>query len=185
MNRILRLQPEHAARQDAPGDDSRGRGVPALSDSLDVVFATIAGNAPLRELARQGTASVDLLYCGGVLHRLSRVDGAGFVTGCFRVLKPLGSVRIATIDLDQFVQGYLFDWTDEREADASRTQKLNDVFLQPGVQFIYGEEELTGLLARAGFADIRRFAAGASSNRRFWNLESDHACALVLEAIKP
>ncbi len=185
MNRIVRTQPEHTERKDARGDDFRGYSVSALSDRLGGVFAAVTGDAPLHELARHADASVDLLYCGGVLHRMSRAEGADLAAACLRVLKPLGSIRVATIDLDQIVQGYLFDWTDERDAGASRTQKLNAAFLQPGVQFIYGEEELTGLLAQAGFADIRRFAAGASSSRRFWNLDSDHACALILEATKP
>lgn len=185
MNRMVCPKPEYAERKDARGDESRDHGVSAQSDRLDGVVAMVAGDAPLRELARRRTASLDLLYCGGILHRMSRADGAGLVAACFRVLKPFGSIRVATIDLDQIVQGYLFDWTDEGDAGASRTERLNAAFLQPGVQFLYGEEELTGLLAQAGFADIRRFAAGASSNRKFWNLESDHACALILEATKP
>lgn len=187
MNRIVRATAGHAERKDARGSDSRSRVVSTLSDRLGgEVFAMVAGDAPLHELARHADASVDLLYCGGILHRMSRADGADLVAACLRVLKPLGSIRVATIDLDQIVQGYLFDWTDERDPGASsRTQKLNAAFRQPGVQFIYGEEDLTELLRQAGFADIRRFAAGASSNRRFWNLESDRAHALILEATKP
>jgi predicted SAM-dependent methyltransferase len=185
MNRMVRPKPEYAEREDAREDHSRDHGVSTQSDRPGEVFAMVAGDAPLRELARHAVASVDLLYCGGILHRMQRVDAATLVAACFRVLKPFGSIRIATIDLDQIVQGYLFDWTDEGNAGASRTERLNAAFLQPEVQFIYGEEELTGLLAQAGFADIRRFGAGASSNRQFWNLESDPACALILEATKP
>jgi predicted SAM-dependent methyltransferase len=185
MKRMVRVEPERAERTEAPKSDSHGHGVSALSDRLGGVFATIAGDAPLRELARYAEASVDLLYCGGILHRMSRADGVDLVAGCFRVLKPSGALRVVTIDLDRLVQGYLFDWIDDGDAGASRTEKLNAAFLRPEVQFIYGEEELTGLLAQAGFTDIRRFAVGASSNRRFWNLETGHANALILEAIKP
>ena len=185
MNRMVRAELGRAERTEAPKSDSHGHRVSALSDRLDGVFAAIAGDAPLPELAHYADASVDLLYCGGVLHRMSRADGVDLVEGCFRVLKPLGSLRVVTIDLDQLVQGYLFDWTDDGDAGASRTEKLNAAFLRSRVQFIYGEEELNGLLAQAGFTDIRRFAVGASSHRRFWNLETDRANALILEAIKP
>jgi predicted SAM-dependent methyltransferase len=186
MNRTVRAKAGHDERADARGTDSRSRVVSALSDRLEGgVFARVAGDAPFHELARHAEASVDLLYCGGILHRLSRAEGADVVAACFRVLKPLGSIRVATIDLDRIVQGYLFDWTDDDDPGASRAERLNAAFRQPGIQFIYDEEDLTALLGQAGFADIRRFGVGASANRRFWNLESDHADALVLEATKP
>lgn len=185
MNRIVLAKPEPAERTDAREEDSRSHGVSLVSDRPGEAFATVAGDAPLHELARHAAASVNLLYCGDILHRMSRADGAKLTAACFRILRPLGSIRVATIDLDQIVQGYLFDWTDVGDAGTSRTQRLNAAFRQPRAQFIYGEEELTGLLVQAGFADIRRFTVGASPHRRFWNLESDHAYALILEAIKP
>lgn len=185
MNRIVLAKTEHAERTEPRENDSRGQGVSVLSDRLGGAFARVTGDVPLHELARYAVASVDLVYCGGILHGMSRADGAALIAACFRVLKPLGSIRVATVDLDQIVQSYLFDWTDEGDAGVSRTEKLNAVFHQPGLEFIYGEEELTAMLAQAGFADVRRFGVGASSNRRFWNLESDDAYALILEATKP
>ncbi len=172
--------------QGAPssGDAVPLRVVPRVEPS-EPVFACVAADEPLRDLARRADASIDLLYCGGIIHRLHRQDGAKLVAECLRVVTPLGCLRIATIDLDAIIHGYLFDWTDDAPAGESRTQRLDAAMRQPGVAFLYGEEELTALLAHAGFAAIIRFGAGASSEPKFWNLESDRSRVLALEARKP
>ena len=159
--------------------------LPRLSGRLGVGFVGITGEASARALAAAADGSIELLYCGGLLHRLSKEEGERLLATCFRVLKPRGSVRVTTIDLDQIVHGYLFDWGGADDAGMSRTERFNAAFRDAGAQFIYGEEELTSVLARTGFADIRRFAIGASADERFWNLESDPAQTLILEASKP
>lgn len=174
--------------------DPLGDDVPAASSAEDLSagpgrlgagFAAITGEASVRALSVCAEASIELMYCGGLLHRLPRTDGESLVAACFRVLKPLGTLRIATLDLDQIVHGYLFDWAGADDAGVSRTQRLNAAFREEGLQFLFGEEELTSLLARIGFVDIRRFGLGASAEERFWNLEPDYTQALILEARKP
>jgi predicted SAM-dependent methyltransferase len=185
MNRTVRPGPKSLDGYGAGRGDIASQGMSALPERLGVTFATITGDTPLRELARYGEGSIGLLYCGGLLHLMPRDDGDALAAACFRALKPLGTVRVATIDLERIVHGYLFDWSDEHDAGASRTRRLNAAFRQAGLQFVYSEDELTDLLARVGFADIRRFDVGASSNPRFWNLEPDRTHALILEATKP
>jgi len=185
MNRILFANPKPADGKGVDRDDIQIQGIPSSPERTGVAFVTVTGDAPLRELASHGEGSVGLLYCGGLLHRVSRDDAEALVAASFRALRPLGTVRIATIDLDQIVHSYLFDWSDGHDAGVSRARRLNAAFRQPGLQFLYSEEELTDVLARAGFADMRRFGVGASSNPRFWNLEADRTQALILEATKP
>lgn len=160
-------------------------GAAAGADRLNAGFASVTGEASMQALAACAEASIQLVYCGGLLHRLSPADGEGLVAACFRALRSRGTLRVTTIDLDRIVHGYLFDWASMDDAGVSRTERLNTAFRDEGLQFLYGEEELTSLLARAGFVDIRRFGVGASAEERFWNLEPDHSQALILEARKP
>lgn len=139
----------------------------------------------LHELANQDPSSFDLVYCDGLVHRMFREEAEELLKACFRVLKSCGLLRVTTIDIDRLVHGYLFDWVDDSiNGGQSRTQRLNAAFRQADIAFLYGEEELTNLLAQAGFEQISRFAAGASSDKRLWNLESDHTHSLILEASK-
>lgn len=173
-----------ATQRDRQAADAHEVSSLSLSGRVGAGFVSITGEASMRALAACAEGSVELMYCGGLLHRLARADGERLLATCFRVLKSRGSLRVTTVDLDQIVHGYLFDWAGIDDTGPSRTARLNAAFREGGAQFLYGEEELTALLARTGFADIRRFGIGASAEERFWNVESDHAQALILEAVK-
>ncbi len=156
----------------------------SLPDGPNEKFAEVSSDSSISEIGLQPAESFALLYCGGFLHRKARSEADDVLAACFRVLRPLGTLRIATLDLDRIVHTYLFNWTDD-DAGVSRTGKMNAAFQQRDLQYIFGEEELTTALTRAGFVEIQRLRAGASSHQRFWNLELDPAQALILEAKKP
>jgi predicted SAM-dependent methyltransferase len=153
--------------------------------SLGGQFTTVDATTPVRALSALAASSVGLLYCHGVVERIAREQIDGFLAECLRVLSPLGLLRVATADVDAIVHGYLFDWASTEAASSSRTERLNAAFGQPGIRFLYGEEELTSVLTAAGFRAIRRFTCGASSDQRLWNVERDQRYALILEATKP
>jgi hypothetical protein len=148
-------------------------------------FITIDATTLPCALSPLAASSVDLLYCHGVVERIAREQIDGFLAECLRVLSPLGLLRVATSDVDAIVHGYLFDWASTAAASSSRTERLNAAFSQPGIRFLYGEEELTSVLTGIGFRAVRRFTSGASSDKRLWDVERDQRYALILEATRP
>jgi hypothetical protein len=161
----------------------REMGVSVLRELPRPGLVVIARDASVADLASYAEASASLLYCGGMLHRFPREDADGFLAACFRILAPFGTLRIATLDLDEIVHSYLLGW--DAAAGVSRTRQLNAALRRPNLQFVYSEEELTGLLAGVGFQDISRFPPGASPHEPFWDLEREGTQSLVLEAKKP
>jgi hypothetical protein len=137
-----------------------------------------------RDLSSYPRASAEALLCDGVVERIARADLRDFLAACAAVLRTFGLIRIATIDLDQIIHGYLFDWGTNRGVNQSRTQRLNEAFCDPEICFIYSEEELRDALTEAGFKEIRRFGLGGSSYPVFWDLPIDSNQRLILEAKK-
>jgi hypothetical protein len=130
-------------------------------------------------------ASVEAIFCDGVVERIVRPDLPDFLADCAAVLANAGLIRIATVDLDRIIHGYLFDWGAGKAAGISRTERVNNAFRDPGIHFLYSEEELRIALAKAGFKEVRRFGLGGSSYPPFWNLPIDSSQGLILEAKKP
>jgi len=182
MSRNVLAREKRVGGTDLTPDELRQMGVSVLHEHVPAAFVTVLPDAPATQLAQYADASVDLLYFG-TIHRFARETAENFLADCFRVLKRFGTVRIATLDLDEIVHAYLFDWSEE--TGISRTRQLNAALRRPDTLFVYGEEELRDLLRQAGFREVGRFAPGASAHERFWNLETDAAQRLVLEARKP
>jgi predicted SAM-dependent methyltransferase len=128
-------------------------------------------------------ASVRYIYCSGI-EAWSRDEFRRALTAIMKVLQPAGVVRVATPDLDSIVYGYLLDWNQKQLPGTTRAQRLNDWRKSVTAQFIFNEEDLRTELEHAGFVDVWRLAAGASSVEVFLDCEED-ATELVLEARKP
>ncbi|WP_375411317.1 hypothetical protein [uncultured Bradyrhizobium sp.] len=137
----------------------------------------------LDEAELRAEASVRYIYCSGI-EAWSRDEFRHTLTAIMRILQPAGVVRIATPDLDSTVYGYLLDWNREQLPGTTRAQRLNDWRKSVTAQFIFNEDDLRAELENAGFVDIWRLVAGASSIEVFLDCEED-ATALVLEARKP
>src|SRR5438477_5475709 len=164
--------------------DPVGSRAQSLSSEPKETFAEVSNESSFLHIKRQPAESVEFVYCASLLHRMARSEADDMLAACFHALRPLGTLRVATLDLDRIVHGYLFDWTDLGDG-LSRTGRLNAAIQRQDVKYIFGEEELTTALIRAGFVEIQRFCAGASSHRRFWSLERDPDQTLILEAKKP
>ena len=129
------------------------------------------------------SASVRYIYCSGI-EAWSRDEFRRALTVIMKILQPAGVVRVATPDLDSIVYGYLLDWNQEQLPGTTRAQRLNGWRKSVTAQFIFNEEDLRAELEHAGFVDIWRLTAGASSIEAFLDCEED-ATELVLEGRKP
>jgi predicted SAM-dependent methyltransferase len=132
----------------------------------------------------QPTASARYAYCAGI--EAWTVNGfREILSALSRILKPGGIVRIVAQDLDAVVYGYLLEWKNDQSADATRAQRLNVWRRNETAQYIYNEEDLRTEFENAGFVDIWRLPAGASSIKFFRDCELSESAALVLEGRNP
>src|SRR4051812_41964498 len=129
------------------------------------------------------SASARYIYCSGI-EAWSRDELRRTLTAIMRILQPAGVVRIATPDLDATVYAYLLDWNRKELPGTTRAQRLNDWRNSVTARFVFNEEDLRSELENAGFVDIWRLVAGASSIEAFLDCEDD-ATELVLEGRKP
>jgi hypothetical protein len=102
-----------------------------------------------------------------------------------RILKPAGNIRVATRDLDAVIYGYLLDRESSQPTGMTRAQQLNAWRKSEKAEFVFNEEDLESELQQAGFVDIWRLSAGASSVEIFRDCERQESSDLVLEARKP
>lgn len=57
--------------------------------------------------------SVDFIYSEHFIEHLSADEAKSFFKECYRVLKPGGVIRTATIDLQYMLERYQSDWHDQ------------------------------------------------------------------------
>ncbi len=150
----------------------------------------------------------DYIYSEHSLEHLKYQKGFYFIRECFRVLKPKGTMRIATPDL-QFVIGlYSLEKTMLQEryvswaadsfmpyaAVCKDTHVINNFFHDWGHQFIYDYKTLEDTLKRAGFDTVRRLNIGESDDPELKGVESHQLVipevfnrleTMVVETMKP
>jgi predicted SAM-dependent methyltransferase len=128
----------------------------------------------------------DYVYSEHMIEHISREEAAFMLRECRRVLKPSGTVRIATPDL-QVIAGlyagngdsdkhrYIKWVTDRLMKHASDYQPgfvINQAFYNWGHQFLYDGELLAKALRDAGFTDIQRRSMGFSEDEHLRGIES-------------
>ena len=127
---------------------------------------------------------------------LSFDDARSMLKECYRVLKPGGTVRIATPSLDVLValcssektgdQQKYIEWvTDQFLPDVNEyrdTIVVNNAFHGWGHQFIYDFATLGDSMSQAGFVDVTQYPPGASDKPDLQDLES-HGRAVGNEAM--
>jgi glycosyltransferase involved in cell wall biosynthesis len=130
----------------------------------------------------------DYIYSEHLLEHLIYQKGLNFIRECFRVLKPKGTMRIATPDL-QFIIGLCsLEKTVLQEryvawaahsfipyaAVCQDTHVINNFFHDWGHQFIYDYKTLEDTLKKAGFVMVRRLNVGESDDPELKGVESHH-----------
>jgi predicted SAM-dependent methyltransferase len=128
--------------------------------------------------------SVEYIYCTEI-DALTSAELRRVLTAAMRILRPEGVIRVATQDLDAIVYSYLLGPAGVPPTGVTRAQRFNEWRKNQAAQFVFNEEDLRAELERAGFVDIWRLVAGASSLEIFVDCEPQDSGALVLEARKP
>jgi predicted SAM-dependent methyltransferase len=141
-------------------------------------------NLELKDIDSRPSANVEFVYCSGI-EAWTIVDLRRALSAILRILKPGGVVRVAAQDLDAVVHGYLLDWKRDQPADMTRAERLNAWRKNETAQYVFNEEDLRAELENAGFVDIWRLPAGASSIEVFRDCERDETKGLVLEGRNP
>jgi predicted SAM-dependent methyltransferase len=127
--------------------------------------------------------SVDYIFSEHIIEHLAYAEGKFFLSECWRVLKPGGVCRVATPRLELLIDIYSdtagrYDSYIRTSFDRwvggdlfSRALVINNFFHNWGHRCIYDYETLTGVLARAGFAQITRCEIGESRHAALRGLE--------------
>lgn len=119
-------------------------------------------------------SSVDFIMNEHLIEHLVREEALALLSECRRVLRPDGVLRLSTPDLKFLTSCYHAGKLDEWEGlwmPATLCRMMNEGMRSWGHQFMYDTEELSGILAEAGFARVAYVP---------WR-ESDHAELVGLE----
>jgi len=142
-------------------------------------------------------AAFDAVYSEHMLEHLSYTDGQRCLRECFRVLRPGGTLRIATPSLERLAQLYdggelrerYVRWAAETLAPELRAPLpgtvINNFFRSWGHAFIYDPQTLRHALGQAGFVDIEERTVGELERHLAEEPQFNEYETFVLEARRP
>jgi SAM-dependent methyltransferase len=152
--------------------------------------------------------SFQYVFSEHVIEHLTYDEGIGMLKEVHRVLSPGGKVRIATPDLlklaalltdptNPIVRAYLplkLDYHSWPESPDNACFVFNAVMHSWGHRFVYTPAMMRASLMKAGFVDIRQYAAGESDDPALLGLDvratGDYKAlnahdTMVFEAVRP
>ncbi len=101
--------------------------------------------------------SVRYVFSEHFIEHITRPEAVRLLRECWRVLAPGGVLRLSTPSLQWIIEKYqeknLTEWGDLWRP-ATPCQMLNEGMRSWGHQFVYDMDELTAVLADAGFASL-------------------------------
>ena len=130
--------------------------------------------------------SIDYIYSEHLFEHLDYAQAVNMLEECHRVLKPSGSIRIATPDFRFLVNLYLhpedplhqryIQWSGPGQGDwppvpETALHIVNKFHTAWGHRIIYDRETLENLLKEHGFKNIRSCDIGKSTIPAFENIE--------------
>ena len=132
-------------------------------------------------------AVLDFIFSEHMIEHLPYPGALSMLDECFRTLKPGGTVRISTPDLDFLLalfgsaltptQQRYIEWSTRTFVESAPRPKavyvLNNFVRDWGHQFIYDEETLRESLERSGFADVVRCDLNQSEHAMLRGLENE------------
>jgi len=128
----------------------------------------------------------DYVFSEHLIEHISWHDGSLMLQECRRVLKPGGTIRIATPDLEVLIgllsrngdplnERYI-QWITNKYLHGINVYKaafvINNAFRNWGHQFLYDNEVMEIAMQKAGFTNIRRFLSGESDDEHLRGIES-------------
>lgn len=131
--------------------------------------------------------SIDYIYSEHVFEHLNHDQAVNMLKESFRVLKPSGTIRIATPDFQFLVDLYLhpdnalnkryIEWSSCggggcRPVPSTALHVINKFHTSWGHQIIYDKETLSALLTECGYHNIRPCVIGKSEIESLNNLEA-------------
>jgi len=136
--------------------------------------------------------SIQAIYSNHLIEDLSQAEGAAFLRECRRILKPGGSIRIVTYNLDFIVKSYQSkNWFEETSLfDAGDTwinnecEQLNLIMREWNHQWLYNEIELKRLAELVGLSYVGMYELGKSNNPEFKGIENTQPSSFALEFMK-
>jgi predicted SAM-dependent methyltransferase len=149
----------------------------------------------------------DFVFSEHMIEHIPYTAGQMMLEECYRVLKPGGTIRISTPDLNFVVGLYEDEKSDLQEAyikwsidnfvkwapAASGSYVVNNFVRDWGHQFIYDEKSLSLSLSSARFSNIKRCSLNISDHDALSGLENETRMPLgflkletiTMEATKP
>ena len=153
------------------------------------------------------SGSFDHVFAEHLIEHMGLPEMEAFLQECHRVLKPGGTIRLVTPNLDTFMQMIItplsepsqkyMEWYKTRHPDglpASPVRAINSIFHEHGHKFIMNESFMSQLLAHAGFVDTRVYATGKSRLKALCGIdkhgtvigdEINQIESLAMEATRP
>lgn len=116
-------------------------------------------------------ADVSAIYAEHFLEHLALDDGLAFLAECRRVLRPDGTLRLSTPNLDWVVLTHYRGPEAGPEDAKTDCIRLNRAFHGWGHQFLWNRSMLEAALRSAGFARAAFYRYGESDDPAFKGLE--------------
>ena len=152
-----------------------------LNVDLFPQLAAVQMNAATRWPFEEGT--FDAAFCEHMIEHVSKDDACRIIEEMRRTLRPGGAVRIVTPDLASFAKmalspeaadsrEYVDSWRDFLDdPHGTPCDAVNAIFYEHGHRYIYSVDELSGILTKAGFANISVMRGGQYRNPVFQGLD--------------
>ena len=151
-----------------------------VTRSETVVYLDATEEFPIADRA------FDYVFSEHMIEHMPWQSGLAMLKECHRILKPGGTIRVATPDLAVLLGLYgaerdprgerYIRWIVDRCLPEPRAYKasfvINNAFRSWGHQFLYDAELLEMALRDAGFAGIRRCRYGESADANLRGIES-------------
>ena len=156
-----------------------------------------------------GSATFDYVFSEHLIEHIGYEEGRFMLSECFRVLKPGGTIRIATPDLERLMalvspekgepeKAYIA-WITDRFIPGAVTLSgaivVNNAFYGFSHRFLYDREALAGLLEEVGFRDPGYHVPGESGDEHLRGIEAHGRSVnneemmrfetMVIEAVRP
>lgn len=123
-------------------------------------------------------ASIDYVFSEHMIEHIPYPAACAMLKECFRVIKPGGRIRLATPDLDKYmdlrtrdlseVQRAYIEWNTKTflppDTPVAPIFVINNQFRNYGHQFLFDETCLRDAISKAGFVDIKRMPIGESND---------------------